>query len=323
MQISVRPATISGVASYQWTGPSGVYPAQSNPFFMINRITAAQAGAYTVTITNTNGCTVTLTTNITVRSTPVVTASNTGPYCVGAPITVTAASSTPNLTYNWSAVNGNATYTGNPVLPGAAVYPVTNGFYFVTGTDAFGCSGRASTEVRINAPYSVTAYNLVSGANLRIYSQTINGAVSYLWSGPGGYTFNGRSNYIAHPTSANNGTYCVTVTLTSGCVLTACTTVSGITPRLTDESLEPTSATLSVYPNPTTGMLNFDLTQEQSTIAQWQVISLDGRVVMSGETVEGNDITQSLDLTSMTNGVYLLRVKTGEQVLTQRVVVNH
>ncbi len=71
-------------------------------------ISTQNAGAYTVTVTNTTGCTASTVANVTVNALPVgVAASNTGPYCLGQNIQL---NSLPNAaaTYGWSGVNNYA-----------------------------------------------------------------------------------------------------------------------------------------------------------------------------------------------------------------------
>jgi hypothetical protein len=174
--------------------------------------------------------------------------------------------------------------------------------------------------VKILTQYNFSASNTgpySQGTTIRLIAQSVTGA-SYLWSGPGGFTSTVRAPSIPNCTSAYNGTYIVTITTAAGCVFTATTyvVVTG-TPRLGNLQ----NATLSVSPNPTTGLMNFDLHLDQPSTAQWSIIGLDGRAVLNGETEEVTNITQPLNLTNMSNGIYLLRVNVGGQVLTQRVVL--
>src|SRR5205807_2840141 len=87
--ISLSTAFVSG-ATYSWTGPSGFTSAVQNPTRA--NATTADAGTYSVTIT-VNGCTSAAgTTNVAVNAIPATpTASNTGPYCVGAMISLSTA----------------------------------------------------------------------------------------------------------------------------------------------------------------------------------------------------------------------------------------
>lgn len=70
-------------------------------------------------------------------------------------------------------------------------------------------------------------------------------------------------------------------------------------------------AFVSIYPNPTSGLLNFS-----NPINEVHVYELNGRLVSSKE---GN-LTQ-VDLSQLAKGMYLVELKAGEQIQTERIVV--
>ncbi len=79
----------------------------------------------------------------------------------------------------------------------------------------------------------------------------------------------------------------------------------------------PTDNGLTIYPNPTGGTLTVE---SASPIREIAVYDLSGRVMM---TVGGNSTTQCiLNVTSLRNGIYLLRVMTDSGVQTARFVKN-
>ncbi|MCB9285014.1 MAG: choice-of-anchor L domain-containing protein [Lewinellaceae bacterium] len=168
------------------------------------------AGAYTVTVTDSHGCTEV--TSVTLSQPPQLTASATGtpPTCNGGSdgsINLTVGGGTPTFTYLWS--NGNNTQ--NPAnLPA--------GTYTVTVTDANGCT--KTTSVTLNNPPQINATTQVinpgcNGAN----TGSINLSVS---SGTSPYTFlwsNGST--LQNPTGLGAGAYTVTVTDANGCTKVA------------------------------------------------------------------------------------------------------
>src|SRR5439155_3540613 len=84
--ISLSTPFVSG-ATYSWTGPNGFTSSQQNPTRA--NATTGDAGTYSVTVT-VNGCpSAAGTTNVVVNATPATpTASNGGPYCEGATISL-------------------------------------------------------------------------------------------------------------------------------------------------------------------------------------------------------------------------------------------
>src|SRR5213078_2927717 len=143
-------------ATYSWTGPNSFTSSAQNP----TRATAttADAGAYSVTIT-VNGCpSAAGSTNVVVNATPTTpTASNGGPYCVGATIQL----STPAVagaTYSWTGPNGFTSALQNPTRSSATTADADT--YSVTIT-VNGCTSAAgTTNVVVNAtPTTPTASN--------------------------------------------------------------------------------------------------------------------------------------------------------------------
>src|SRR5204862_4780397 len=97
--ISLSTPTVAG-ATYSWTGPNGFTSALQNPTRA--NATPADGGSYNVVVT-VNGCpSAPGSTTVVVNATPATPpASNGGPYCEGAPISL----STPSIagaTYSWT-----------------------------------------------------------------------------------------------------------------------------------------------------------------------------------------------------------------------------
>ena len=78
----------------------------------------------------------------------------------------------------------------------------------------------------------------------------------------------------------------------------------------------PTDNGLTIYPNPTGGTLTVEST---SPIREITVYDLSGRVMM---TANGGDAISVMDVSSLRNGIYLLRVMTDSGVQTARFVKN-
>jgi len=150
-------------------------------------------------------------------------ASNGGPYCEGATISL----STPTVsgaTYSWSGPNGFTSALQNPTLSNAATADA--GTYSVTVT-VNGCTSAAgTTNVVVNAtPATPTASNggpYVAGATIQLSTPMVTGA-TYSWTGPNGFTSSQQNPTRSNATTADAGTYSVTVTV-NGCTSAAGTT---------------------------------------------------------------------------------------------------
>jgi large repetitive protein len=183
--------TASGGTSYIWN-PGGASTSAIT-------VTPASTTVYTVTVSNSNGCSAT--TNRTVTVNPIPTASVTGPsvFCSGSGI-LTASGGT---SYLWS--TGATTTT---------ISPTASGTYWVTVTNSGGCTATANKAVTVN-PLPTAS---ISGPASRCTNDpaailTASGGTSYLWQHDGSTT--------ASVSVINGATYRVTVTNANGCTATA------------------------------------------------------------------------------------------------------
>lgn len=203
--------TVSGGTTpytYSWS-PSGGNASSA---------TGLAAGSYTVTVSDSAGCSATQTFTITEPSELIATVSSITPADCGvsngtASITVTGG--TGAYTYNWSPNGGSASSAS-----GLAAGP-----YLVTVADQNGCQDTANVIITtIGGPtINVVTQNnvLCNGGNngsITVSASGANPPYTYLWSPTGG-----------NSSTANNlsaGTYTVTVTDSLGCVSAQTYTIS-------------------------------------------------------------------------------------------------
>ncbi len=215
--------TTTGCASVSLTATGGITYAWSggnSPNTAVNTFTGS--GVYTVTITNSNGCTASSGTAVTVFPLPTGTASNNGPVCSGSTLNLT---SSLEAAYSWSGPNGFISALQNPSL-------VTNdssgGLYTVVITNTVGCTAIDSTIAVVNPLPIATATNsgpFCSDAYYNLYLFSGGGGFGALWSGPNGFTSSSGTASV-HPADITAaGTYTVTVTDANGCTASANTDV--------------------------------------------------------------------------------------------------
>jgi gliding motility-associated-like protein len=180
---------------------------------------------YTVTVTNSNLCTVTGTVAVVVNANPTVAPTATpGVICNGGSTTLAAnaaAGSGSISTYAWS--SGLA---GN--ISGGSVSPTTNTTYTVTVTNSNSCTATGTVSVTVNANPTVTP-SAVPPAICNGQSTTLaanatagSGSIStYTWSS--GLAANSSGGSVS-PTT--NTTYTVTVTNSNSCTATGTVSVT-------------------------------------------------------------------------------------------------
>lgn len=99
------------------------------------------------------------------------------------------------------------------------------------------------------------------------------------------------------------GSHTVCVEDLAGCV--ACTTFSmGYSINVGIDATEQTKA-ISVYPNPTTGKLSFEIDKSMA-VDVIEIIDIRGRTMLTSTL--SNDVVTELDLSTLQNGVYICQL---------------
>lgn len=208
-------STTPGV-SYSWTGPNGFTSNAQNP-------TVTMAGTYTLTVSSADGCAATADATVTQdANVPDVSTAGGTITCAMPMITLTASSTTPGVTFEWTDPDGN-TSAGATLADQTLV-----GTYTVAVTAPNGCTAMATAEVLAdNANPSLTATGGMldcTNNSIQLMATAIPAGGNYSWVGPNGFSSNEQN-----PIVTMMGDYTVTYTAANGCSNTATATVSGNT----------------------------------------------------------------------------------------------
>jgi hypothetical protein len=157
--------TSSGGILYSWSGPSGFSSTSQNP--SISAVTAANAGDYTVTVTNSNACSATGSTTVVINGAFSASASSNSPVNQGN--TINLSTPTSGSSYAWSGPNAFTSSAQNPTVTAT---PEASGVYTVVVTNASGCTAMATTLVTVNL--SQTTVTICSGTDVTL-TATISG----------------------------------------------------------------------------------------------------------------------------------------------------
>jgi hypothetical protein len=182
-----------GLASYHWTNGATT-----------QTLTVSQSGAYTVTVTDTHGCSNQTTVNVSIYTAPPVSIAGQLAYCSGnsTPLTATA---------------GYALYHWNTGASTGAITVQQTGAYTVTVIDINGCSNTATVNVNVKPSPIVQIdgpQSFCQGAG------TLEATAGYFY-----YQWNtGGNTNTVNP--QQSGTYTVTVTANNFCSTTATATVT-------------------------------------------------------------------------------------------------
>lgn len=182
--------TATGGTSYIWNDGS------TEP-----TLSVTQAGTYTVTISNEEGCTSIVSKNVTTLPRPNATIAGNTELCAGNSTTLIA---TGGISYLW---NDSTTTSFKNITE--------TGTYSVIVTDNNGCSAVASTTVIVNeAPdITITGDDNICIGESTLLTATIYGSGQFLWS-------NGEHSSFINVSPNHTTNYTVVATNTNGCVST-------------------------------------------------------------------------------------------------------
>jgi hypothetical protein len=258
----------SGANTYTYSGGSAVVSPTANT-------------NYSVTGTSSLGCVSsnTAVATVTVNALPTITA-NSGTICSGSSFTISG--------------SGASSYTYSS---GSVVSPTATATYTVTGTSTLGCVGSTVSSVTVSASPLVSATSSSSlicvGGNAILTASS--SATTYTWN-------TGATTMSVSVSPTVTSTYTVSSIGTNGCVGNGNVTVN-VSPCTGIN--EAVSNSISVYPSPTSGIVNINLTSELSKNSSLEVYDALGKLVVKHVlTSELN----SINIFNLDNGIYTFKV---------------
>ncbi|MFN8429048.1 MAG: hypothetical protein U0V04_03640 [Spirosomataceae bacterium] len=204
-----------GMNSYSWSGPNSFVSSIKSPEILM--ASSAASGIYSLTVSNSYGCSASSTISVTVNALPVVEISVNSPYCVGDNLELSTLSSYNS--YSWTGPNSFSSSLAAPIINN--ITASEGGVYSVSVTDINGCIGMGTASVTVNSlPVPGTGSNspLCNGQTINLTSAA--GMSHYSWTGPNGFISSDQNPEILNSTENNEGTYYLTVTSQS-CTATA------------------------------------------------------------------------------------------------------
>ena len=183
---------------------------------------------------------------------------------------------------------------GFSVTVGTNTYNAT-GVYTDVLVGSNGCDSTVTTDLTVEQAIDVTVDNTLTPT----LSANQTGA-TYQWvdCDNSNAPISGEINQTF--TATTNGNYAVEVTVGSCTETSACENITGVGIN------ETANHVVSIYPNPTNGMVNINLGSNNSTV-NYSITSIEGKVIETGKT-STNNIT--VDLSNESKGVYFVKINT-------------
>ncbi len=233
-------------------------------------------------------------------------------------------SSTPETCFNDATGSVTVTFTtgnssgatfdiGNGPQASGSFTGLTQGTYDVDVIDGDACL--TTVSVTVGGPANLTigaGVNAEITANTGSINLTINGGTlnyTVSWTGPN--SFSSSSEDIS---GLAGGVYNVTVTDANGCTVANSYTVNSFVGM---EELD--ASTVNVYPNPSNGKFNIKFNMGMLDNLKVEVLDLAGRIVITKELTSSPEM--ELDMSTSSEGTYILHISNDSSQITKRIVV--
>ncbi len=265
-------------------------------------LTASASGMYFVTVTDSNACATTDSIAVTVNQLPTVTVSALqNNMCINDPpilLTGTPAGGT-------FSGNGVSPNTFTPSVAGAGVWMAYYSF-----TDSIGCSATDSVQLTVNASPVIT----ISATSTNV---CFDDADVTLTATPPGGTFSGPgvTGTTFDPSVAGNGVQTVTYTYTDVNSCTGSTTIN-ITVNACVGIEENSATPFTMFPNPSNGNVTLNLNYSNSLV---EVVDVLGNTISSQRYSNAGQV--QLNLNNTAEGIYFVRVTSGNEKSVQKLII--
>ena len=234
---------------------------------------------------------------------PSITASGNLNFCQGDSVTLSVNAN--NSTFQWY-LNDTTIMIGE-VNPDLTIN--TSGAYSVVETNQYGCNSLSANDTVIVYPIPPSPNLFVNGGSI---NSSATGTLQWFFNGvaiPGA----NQANLLYGDT----GVYTLTVTTANGCINSSSlnvTTPSGVYQINNNQSF-------SIYPNPVKNTLNIRNQNATNIIVNIAITDLSGAVVYQENQVNLNNTPVSIDISTMSNGVYFVSIFNNQIKQQQKIVV--
>ena len=289
----------SGAEIYTWSPATGLNTNLGDTVLALPSINTR----YTVTGTDSFGCTGTATANITVRNPPVTrVTAGIQPICIGDSISITdTVAGFGGTTFLWSP-DGQTT-------AGITTAPTATTHYIVTTTGGSGCSRNDTVTVIVNSP-PVAAFGYSANGTHVTFSDSSQNTTAWFWTFGTGDSSVSQNPAYTYPAPGND-----TVTLiasASPCKSDTLTKVIAVYSLGVTTVSE--NANLSVFPNPASNNAHFTFTIAANTAEIWITNSLGQTVLKRIANAKANQqFNEDLNFAGFASGIYMVHVRANQK----------
>lgn len=305
--------------TYQWEVTGGIITSGADAKNVNVTWTTPGQGLITLNETNTFGCTVEETMEVTVLPAPAPVISGDAAVCANSNDVVYSTPLSYSSAFNW-------TITGGEIVAGAGTDAITvawgengNGLLSVVETiNETQCTGNAEFNVNIASPVLSLGNDTTICVNHKTVIGTAGSFSEYSWS-------NGATTPTIEVTGesigiGNQANFTLMVTDSEGCsseetIMLSVEACAGLPENISASSF-------SIYPNPNTGEFNIAFGETISGQATLKIFNLAGKELYSQSIVVNNAQTNEVNVKHLNRGVYFIKVETEKGAIIQKLVIN-
>ncbi|MEM9824086.1 MAG: PKD domain-containing protein, partial [Bacteroidota bacterium] len=303
-------SSVVNAAEYLWNFGDGTTSTAINPVHQFS-----SGGTYTVTLNTSNDCgnadAVVLSVEVEDAFT-VAFAANFTEACAPFVFDFTDLSSPGATTWNWSFPGGNPE---NSTEQNPTVVYTTPGVYSVSLEAGNGLQSSVFSEVDyltlIEIPLAGFDYT-VDGNIVSFTNNSING-ITYEWDFGDGTPFNTDENPVHEFVP---GIYTVSLAVSNGLCSSFISQTIDVNSTATHELTD--GHQLSIFPNPTQGLINVSMDRNINRALNYQLLSTDGKILLSESFAVGSDFV--IDVTHLPTSIYLLKIEYNGQRVLERIL---
>lgn len=286
----------TGANTYTWNPDASLSNLNiSNPF-----ATPSGATTYFVTGIDINGCENSTQVTVDINPLPSINAGSNVAICFG---DSTQLNATGGTIYIWSF---NLTLS-DFVINNPWAEPSVDTWYYVSGTDANGCTNVDSVLVNVNP---LPAEPVLILDSVFVISSYPTGNQWYLNGNPVVGQTNDTLNYVE---IGQNGGYTVEYTDVNGCSIFSSPSNVII---IFDVSInESGKFSFNIYPNPTNGLITIESENNADNIA---IYNSNGQLIYNEYQVQAGQT--KIDLSDFEDGVYIIRFIAGDTIETRKII---
>ncbi len=266
------------------SGPNATVNTWDNGVLDATPFSPTATNIYTLTAVGGNGCTNSDSITVTVNPLPVLDLGPDITLCEGEQLTLSG----PNATVNtWD----------NGVLDATPFTPTATNVYTLTAVNTYGCTNSASITVTVNPAPVFDLGNDIVSTDISVLIGGPAGMSNYVWS-------NGETTQSL--LLNGSGSYWLTVTDVNGCQYTD---TIYFTSTFSVEVLENDG--ISIYPNPTSSVVNINLKEYISDQVRIELFNVTGQKIIVKELNDAQNLQLSVE--HLPSGVYFINVVLGSK----------